>query len=119
MPILKGKRPIRSRVSRLTNRNGHSTVVTRDGVYYCAQASISPSLGSDYDWEHHIGLTQPLDELLITGDKTSVHIPMGVLSYHGSRGWDDPMYIKGVESKGSVSYHQNRDSYRKYLPARR
>jgi len=37
--------------------------------------------------------------MLITGDKTSVHITMGVLSYYGSLRWDDPMFIKGVNPK--------------------
>ena len=40
--------------------------------------------------ERHIGLTQPLDELFITGDKTFIHIPMGVLPYYVSQGWVDP-----------------------------
>jgi len=40
--------------------------------------------------EHHIGLTQPLDELFITGNKKFIHIPMGVLPYYVSQGWDDP-----------------------------
>jgi len=109
----------RGRVSQLTNRNGHSKFVRGMELPTAGKLVLVYLWAVTMAREHHIGLTQALDESLIISDKTSVHIPMAVFPYYVSRGWDDPMYIKGVESNGSVCYHQNRDSYRKYLPGRR